>query len=143
MRVPGTPDHAIELRLLGPVEAVRDGASLALGGRRQRALLALLALQRGQMVSTHRLVEELWSGDEPDGAATSLRAYVSKLRAALGHEVPIDAVAAGYAIRLPSEAIDLERFEARIRDAEAATRTRNPRRARDLLRQALGLWRGR
>ncbi len=52
-----------EIRLLGPIEAVRDGEPVALGGPKPRALLTVLALDRGRVVSVDRLVEALWPGD--------------------------------------------------------------------------------
>ena len=66
--VADTRGKGVEFRLLGPVEAVMDGHALPLGGRRQRALLALLLLEPGRTVSSDRLVEELWLGSPPAGA---------------------------------------------------------------------------
>jgi DNA-binding SARP family transcriptional activator len=50
----------IEFRVLGPVEAVRDGQSVRLGGRCQRALLALPLDHPEWPVSADWLTEELW-----------------------------------------------------------------------------------
>ena len=62
-------DPVIEFGILGPLEARRDGAELALGGRNQRAVLALLLLQADQVVSIDRIAEELYArrhaGDAP------------------------------------------------------------------------------
>ena len=74
---------AIEIRLLGPVELRIDGRDVPLGGPRQRALLALLALRAGQVLPADELVEELWAGEPTDGAETTLRSYVSRLRRSL------------------------------------------------------------
>jgi len=74
---------ALELRLLGPVEAVRAGCEVALGGPKQRAVLALLLLEAGRVVPARRLVEAVWHGSPPPGAAKTLQSYVSRLRAAL------------------------------------------------------------
>ncbi len=67
---------SVEFRLLGPVEVVADGATLPIGGRRQRALLALLLVEHGRAVSAELLAEELWLGRPPDGYRTTIRAYV-------------------------------------------------------------------
>ena len=77
-------DPAIELRLLGPLELSRGGDSVALGGPKPRALLAVLALEPGHVVSVDRLVEALWPGETPDTAAHAVQVYVSQLRKALG-----------------------------------------------------------
>jgi DNA-binding SARP family transcriptional activator len=79
----------LELRLLGPVQAVRAGRDVPLGGPRQRAVLALLALDAGRVVPAGRLVDELWLGRPPPGAAKTLRSYVSRLRSALPPEVAV------------------------------------------------------
>src|SRR5688572_27667280 len=74
----------IEVRLLGPVAAIdAAGSIIDLGSRKQRMLLAILALARGHVVSTDRLIDELWAGDPPARARTSLYSYVSNLRRAL------------------------------------------------------------
>jgi DNA-binding winged helix-turn-helix (wHTH) protein len=87
----------LEFRILGPLEVLVDGAPAALGGAKQRALLALLLLEGGRVVSTDRLLETLWSG-EPTAAA-SLQNFVSQLRKALGSDA-IETRAPGYRVRL-------------------------------------------
>ena len=74
---------AFEVRLLGPVQVVRAGREVGLGGPRPRAVLALLVLEAGRVVPAGRLVEEVWRGSPPPGAAKTLRSYVSRLRALL------------------------------------------------------------
>ena len=68
------------LRLLGPVQAVRAGREIPLGGPKQRAVLALLVLDAGRVVPAGRLVDELWRDRATPGAAKTLRSYVSRLR---------------------------------------------------------------
>src|SRR2546430_13235186 len=69
--------------ILGPLEVVADGRQLPLGGPQQRALLAVLLLNAGRVVSTDRLIECLW-GEEPPAAARSLlQGCVAGLRRAL------------------------------------------------------------
>ena len=132
----------IELRVLGPVEALRDGLALPVGGPRQRALLALLALEPGRPVAHGRLVDELWAGEPPEGAEITLRSYVSRLRATLGPEAPITSASASYTLEVDAQTIDARRFERMVRDAETALARRNPRGARDLATAGLALWRG-
>src|ERR1700733_11455720 len=148
----------MDFRILGPLE-VRDGSRpLALGGEKQRAVLAILLLHRNEVVSADRLIDELWGETPPPGARQTLRAYVSKLRRALAangaaatgggnsERVPGDGVLLtrghGYVLEVLPGELDLDRFSdmaERGRDALAAG---NPREAADRLSEALELWRG-
>src|SRR3984885_13498813 len=75
----------LELGLLGPLEVRIDhGAPVGLGGVRQRALLAVLALHANQVVSTDRLIDELWGEHPPSTAVHTVQVFVSRLRGALG-----------------------------------------------------------
>ena len=134
----GTPD--VELRLLGPIEVERDGAASALGGQKPRALLAVLALEPGRVVSVDRLVEALWPGDPPETAAHAVQVYVSQLRKALG---PVIATRApGYVLDLDPEHVDLHRFSRLAQEGRAALETGDAAAAEVVLREALALWRG-
>ena len=101
----------------------------------------MLALRAPAPVSADALIDELWAGEPPEGAATTLRSYVSRLRLALG-DAPIERVSGGYALEMPPESIDVGRFEALARDGLELQRRRRHRRAADDLRAALELWRG-
>jgi predicted ATPase/DNA-binding SARP family transcriptional activator len=131
---------SVEVRLLGPVEAVADGGSVSLGGPRQRALLALLALAEGP-VSTDRLADELWGGRPPAAAETTLRSYVSRLRSALGREAVV-ARGGGYALALDRERLDVHRFERLLEQGRAELARGGAGLARERLDAALALWRG-
>jgi DNA-binding SARP family transcriptional activator len=74
----GSPD--VSFRVLGPVEADCGTGPIDLGGLKQRAVLALLIVNAGRVVSLDRFVSELWDGDPPARATSSLQAYVSRLR---------------------------------------------------------------
>jgi DNA-binding SARP family transcriptional activator len=74
----------MDFRILGPLEVSAQGESLALGGPKQRALLAVLLLSAGQVVSRDRLIEELWADDPPAAARHAVEVNVSRLRKALG-----------------------------------------------------------
>ncbi|HEX6392624.1 MAG TPA: BTAD domain-containing putative transcriptional regulator [Acidimicrobiales bacterium] len=132
----------MDIRLLGSLELVDDsGTDIALSGAKLRGLLALLALRPGQVVSTDRLVEDLWGEDPPSGAVNSLQVLVSKLRKVL----PAGAVGTkspGYLLDVDAETVDLGRFArltARGRDALLAG---DAEKASSLFSEALALWRG-
>ena len=126
-----------EFRLLGPLEAVGDDGPLPLGGQKQRAVLALLLLDAGRVVSTDRLVDALWGEEPPRTSATSLQNFISQLRKLLGPDLLVTR-SPGYLLRVDPDALDLDRF---TRLVERARRAAPDERAR-LLRAALELWRG-
>jgi DNA-binding SARP family transcriptional activator len=128
----------MEFRILGPLEADDDGRAIALGGPKQRALLALLLLTPNRPVSVDRLTDALWAAEPPAAAANALQYHVSQLRKLLGDGAPIVTQEPGYLIRLGPDQLDLLRFERLVAEAEAAEAGR----ASQLLAEALGLWRG-
>ena len=132
----------IEFRVLGPIEVLRDGDNVSLGGPRQQALLALLLLESGRPISADRLADELWQGEPPDGAARTVPAYVSKLRSVLGADVPITSTIAGYSLLVPPDRLDSLRFERLAAEGREALARGAARRAAGRLRSALALWRG-
>ena len=75
---------AVEFWILGPLEVRDEGSALALGGAKQRALLASLLLHANRVVSTDRLIDALWGNDQPATARSALRVHVAQLRKALG-----------------------------------------------------------
>jgi DNA-binding SARP family transcriptional activator len=127
----------LEFRILGPLEVLEDGRTLALGGQKQRALLALLLLDAGRVVSVDRIVDALWGERPPRTAPTSLQNFVSRLRKALGTDILVTRPP-GYLLRIEPEQLDLERFRMLV---EAAKKSPAQERAAKL-RQALSLWRG-
>jgi DNA-binding SARP family transcriptional activator len=70
----------LQIELLGPIEARVADRVVALGGQRPRTLFALLALMAGRVVTTDRLVDELWGEEPPARARDSLQMHVSRLR---------------------------------------------------------------
>jgi predicted ATPase/DNA-binding SARP family transcriptional activator len=139
----------VEFAVLGPLEATRGGKPIALGARRQRALLALLLIHANEVVPTERLIDELWGGDPPAGAAHSLQVYVSGLRRALEPERAPNAPASvvvtrtpGYVVQVGDRALDRFCFERLLGDGRQALREGDPRGAARRLGEALGLWRG-
>jgi predicted ATPase/DNA-binding SARP family transcriptional activator len=125
--------------ILGETRAWRaDGTELPLGGPARRALLALLLIRPGAVVSADRLADEI----EPGGAvsAHAVQSQVSRLRSSLG--VSIEWTGAGYRIAASCDDVDACRFEQLAGEGRAALRGGEPERARTLLRAALELWRG-
>jgi len=131
----------LEFFLLGPLEARRDGARIELGPRKQRAVLALLLLNANRVVSTERLIDDLWGEAPPDTARSALQVYIAGLRKALGADgASLRTVAPGYVLEVEPDALDLARFE-RLRAAARASVDDEERAS--LLHEARGLWRGR
>ncbi len=134
----------MEFRLLGPLEVRGDhGQALELGGPKRRALLALLLLHANEVVSSDRLIEELWGEEPPQAAATALHGHVSRLRKLLGGDGQLLVTRTpGYVLELEPEQLDLHRFE-RLRDEARAARSQGElSEASTKLRDALALWRG-
>ena len=100
----------MEFRLLGPIEALSDDGPRRLGGPKQRALLAVLCLHVNEVVSTDRLIDELWGQRPPKTASAYLQNCVSRLRGSLGPGL-IETRAPGYMLRADPDAIDACRFE--------------------------------
>jgi len=72
--------QGVEFRILGPLEVGIDGVELRLAVGKQRALLSLLLLHANHVVSTQRLLQDLWGDDPPDTAANMLQVYIAGLR---------------------------------------------------------------
>jgi len=70
----------MEFGILGPLEVRQDGRERLIAGAKQRALLAVLLLSANQVVSSDRLVEELWGSEPPESGHAALRVRVSQLR---------------------------------------------------------------
>jgi DNA-binding SARP family transcriptional activator len=128
---------AMEFEILGPVTVRRDGEPVALGGPRQRALLALLLVHGDEFVPTDALIDELWPSEPPQSGATVVQNQVWRLRKALGVE-RILTQGGGYAVRTEPGELDLGRFRELVRRAEGS----EPSARAALLRDALELWHG-
>jgi YVTN family beta-propeller protein len=137
----GTPkdgaSEPVDYRILGPLEARRNDEEIALGGAKQRTLLAVLLLHANASVPRDRLIDELWGDKPPETARATLQVYVSQLRKALGREA-IETRGGGYGIWLRDGALDADRFERLVHDA----RDRPAEIQAEGLREALALWRG-
>lgn len=131
----------MEFRILGPLEVWDGGREVTLGGRKPRALLALLLLHPNEVVPAHRLIDELWGEDSPERAADALRVNVSRLRKALPQDV-LGTRAPGYVLRVEPDALDLYRFELLVDEGRSLLARSLAAEASERLRHALSLWRG-
>jgi hypothetical protein len=102
----------VEVDLLGPLDVRVHGETVAVGPRRERAVLSLLALRIGSVVSTVDLETALWAADPPDRSDKALQGYVSKLRKVLP-EATIETATPGYRLNGPKDSVDINRFERR------------------------------
>ena len=136
----------MEFRVLGPLE-IRDdsGGVIPVRAPKERALLLSLLLHANEVVSSERLVDELWGEQRPESAAKVIQTYVSHLRRLLqpdkargGHGLIVTR-SPGYLLRLDPGQMDRDRFESLV--AEARSRD-DAEQSLALLREALGLWRG-
>ncbi|MEA2437034.1 MAG: hypothetical protein QOF65_1590 [Thermoleophilaceae bacterium] len=133
--------------MLGPLEAYADGRGVTVAGGRQRALLLLLLVHAGEVVSSDRLTDLLWPGEPADEAQPALHVTVSRLRKALEPDRPagersdvIVTRAPGYALQATST--DAAEFEAAVEAAREAYRGGDLERAVSLHRDGVALWRG-
>ena len=131
----------LRFRILGPLEVIERDAPLSLGGAKQRAVLAILLLHRGEAISSERLIEQLWGERPPATAAKTLQGYVFHLRRALGDGV-LHTRRAGYEIGLARDQLDADEFELLAAEGHAALNGGDPAAAARCLHDALELWRG-
>ena len=127
----------MDFRLLGPLEVTERGRSVALGGPKQRSVLALLLLHANETVSLDRLQAALWGDDPPPTATKTIQVNISRLRKDLGADRLVTRTP-GYVLRVGPDEFDLARF----RDLLAASHTAAPPDAAEMLGDALALFRG-
>ncbi len=138
----------VQFRILGPLEVVVDGAAVALGGARQRAVLGVLLLEPGRVVPADRIIDVIWGEDQGPKTAGTLQVYVSNLRRLL-EPVSIDrgrpvivTRRPGYLVDLEPDELDLSRLRARLDTADSATADGDTAAAAAALRDAASLFRG-
>jgi len=123
------------------LEVVDGDQRLGLGGPKQRAVLAILLLHRGEVVSTDRLIDELWGERPPARASKTVQVYVSNLRKELGDGLLVTE-GRGYLLRARSGQLDLDSFQQLVAEGRQALRDGNAQLGSDRFRRALALWRG-
>jgi DNA-binding SARP family transcriptional activator len=133
----------MEFKILGELEVEDGGRAVALGGARQRALLTNLLLHAGEVVSTDRLIEDLYGAHPPATATKSLQVHISRLRKALGGEQRLRTRGGGYVLELSDGELDVERFSILLEEGRRRVAEGEAGQAVATLEQALRLWRGR
>jgi WD40 repeat protein/DNA-binding SARP family transcriptional activator len=136
----GAYRSVMRFALLGPLEVTVDGETIALGGPKQRLVLAHLLIRANELVSAETLIDEIWGDEPPDAARGSLHSYVSHLKKALGAERLISRPP-GYVLIAGADEIDAARFETLAEQARRRLAS-DPAAAARALREALGLWQG-
>ena len=131
----------MEVRLFGELEAVEGGVPVPVRGAKQRALLALLALQRGKPVSADRLIDVLWGDGQAANPANALQAQIGQLRRTLG-AAAIVTTEAGYALDVGPDDVDVVRFEQLVAQGRRLVEEGEAALASTALGEALGLRRG-
>jgi DNA-binding SARP family transcriptional activator/class 3 adenylate cyclase/tetratricopeptide (TPR) repeat protein len=138
------PREGLEFRLLGSLEVLRgDGQPAALGGAKQRALLAALLLRANEVVPTTSLIDELWGEHPPATAGRRVQELVSRMRAALGsagHRLTTRPP--GYMLEIGAEELDADRCQRLYVQGRRALSAGEAQRGESLLREAERLWRG-
>ena len=134
-----------QFRILGPLEVQHGDEPLSLSAK-QRHLLAILLLNANRVVSTDRLIDELWGESPPETAPNALQVYVSQLRKVLpgdAESAPIARRDPGYLLRVEPGQLDLERFEKLAAEGRERLAAGDAAAAAATLGEALALWRGR
>ncbi|MFG2760503.1 BTAD domain-containing putative transcriptional regulator [Streptomyces wuyuanensis] len=134
----------MDFRVLGPLEMLDKGQNVAPTAPKPRQVIALLIMRRNAVVQTAELIDELWEGGPPVSALTTLQTYVYKLRKILmrhGGKELLHTRPGGYLLEIPNTSIDLHRVEHAVSEGQASLETGNPARAREILAEALSIWR--
>jgi DNA-binding SARP family transcriptional activator/tetratricopeptide (TPR) repeat protein len=137
----------VKYAILGPVELLNGERRVAVGGPRQVALLALLLVNANRALSTDRLIEALWGSLGPSGAAKRLHVAIARLRRSLdGEDVQgesvLRTVVGGYLLAVRPGELDAEVFQTRVEEGRRTLGAGEAARARELLGEALAMWRG-
>jgi DNA-binding SARP family transcriptional activator len=142
--------ETVEYLLFGAIEARVDGSLVALGGPKQRCVLAVLLANHGTVVSIDRLIDSVWEDDAPAKALASVRSYVANLRRILNVADPrrtgvqrLESRPHGYRLNLMAgDSVDLYRFDTLVSAGRTALIGKDPGCAVATLGEALASWRG-
>ena len=135
----------LEFGVLGPVEVFESGRNLPLGGPKQRAVLADLILNTGTVISTARLIDDVWGDASPATAGHTVEAYIARLRRVLRDGSRPEVLLtrpAGYLLDIEPGHVDALRFGRLVNEGTAAAGRGDHEQASALLRAGLVLWRG-
>jgi DNA-binding SARP family transcriptional activator len=137
--------NGMDFRILGPLEVLDEGRVVALGGSKQRALLAVFLLHANETLTTDRLIDELWGDRASAAAAKNVQMRVSRLRKALAARAAGGLIVTrerGYELELEPERLDSHRFQRLLDEGRSDLAAGRPQRAVAALEAALALWRG-
>jgi predicted ATPase/DNA-binding SARP family transcriptional activator len=142
----GAPGHrsyrgGVEVKLFGEFEVIRGGAAIPIRGAKQRALMALLALNRGNPLSADRLIDQLWGDGQTAKPANALQAQIVQLRRTLGASAIVTSES-GYALDISPADLDAARFEDLVAEGRRLSTVGEVARASAVLGEALRLRRG-
>ncbi|MGW7364161.1 BTAD domain-containing putative transcriptional regulator [Streptomyces sp. NPDC054841] len=138
----GPRPPAVRVEVLGPLRLLVDGAPVDVPGPKRRAVLALLALAEGRIVTVDRLVDALWPSEVPESGRQALHNHVSRLRGHLGPAAArLETRHDGYRLAIERDELDVAQARALLATART-TAQRDPAEALPLLQEAHGLWRG-
>lgn len=132
----------MDYRILGPLQAFDGERELALGGSRQRSVLAFLLLRSNEALTRDVIIDQLWGESPPPTAAKVLQNCISALRKELPSAAMLRTVGAAYALEVAPDELDRDRFETRLAKGRAALAAGEQADAAEYLRDALALWRG-
>ena len=135
----------MQFHVLGPLEVIHSGRTLAVGGARTRAVLAMLLLDANRVVAADRLIDELWPEHGQERGAANLQVRLSELRRALRSVGEADRLVTrppGYILRASADELDVLRFEELVGAGRDAIAGGDTARGVGLLAESLGLWRG-
>src|SRR3954470_3736835 len=117
----------MQFQILGPLRVTNgDEREIVLGGAKPAALLAMLLLSPNELVTSDRLIEDLWEGDPPPTASKTLQVHISRLRRALGDGQnggatgPIETTSGGYMLHAEPDQVDALRFQELVTEGTAA-----------------------
>jgi DNA-binding SARP family transcriptional activator len=129
----------LEFRVLGPVEVMRGGHRVALGGRTTLTLLAALAVSPCRVISVDTLIDYVWNTQLPDHPRAALHNGVSRLRRLLGEDI-LETLGWGYRLRVDAPGLDLLQFDQHLAAARQAIAAGRDEAALTALDDAIRLW---
>ena len=132
----------MDFRILGPLEVRDERGSVALGGPKRRAVLAVLLLRANRPVRVDVLVQALWGDDAPPTGVKAMQVHISRLRNALRDPAILATTPAGYRLRVQPGELDRDRFETLAEEGRRQLTEGKPTKAAASLRKALEMWQG-
>jgi DNA-binding SARP family transcriptional activator/DNA-binding beta-propeller fold protein YncE len=131
----------VDFRILGPLEVADGHSAISFDAPKQRTLLGVLLLHPNEVVSSERLIDELWGARPPATAIKVVQNYVSQLRRVVGADLIVTRPP-GYLLRIDADALDATRFRRLTSEGRSLAANGKQARAATLYGEALSLWRG-